>query len=107
MSYVLSIACAYNVDSLKSLALGFLIFNYRQNQSECFIKFLFYAISEVPLTFNNQVQRLINLKLSDLSVLLNPTEQQTKLGYLQRYYTCNKTTISPNLHICIIIPYFS
>ena len=29
---------------------------------------------------------LINLKLSDLNVLLNPTEQQTKLGYLQKYY---------------------
>ena len=55
MSYLLSIACAYNVDSLKSLALWFLIFNYCQNQSECFIKFVFYAISEVPLTFNNQV----------------------------------------------------
>lgn len=86
MSYLLSKACAYNVDSLKSLAYWFLIFNYCQNQSECFIKFLFYAISEVSLTFNNQVQCLINLKLSDLNVLLNPTKQQTKLGYLQKYY---------------------
>lgn len=86
MSYLLTIACAYNVDSLKSLALWFLIFNYCQNPSECFIKFLFYAISEVSLTFNNQVQCLINLKLSDLNILLNPTEQQTKLGYLQKYY---------------------